>query len=132
MHIDYPFRFDAYGRTASTGEADHVRDMIEQLLFTSPGERVNRPDFGSGLLQMVFSPNSPEIAAALQFTLHAALERWLGDVIEIGALDVESQDATLRISLSYTVRQTGERRRDTFSTDAALPAAATAASGGVA
>ena len=69
MNIDFPFHFDGRGRTAATGDDDHVRDMIEQLLFTSPGERVNRPDFGSGLLQLVFAPNSPELAAALQFTV---------------------------------------------------------------
>ena len=95
MNIDYPFHFDSRGRTAATDDSDHVRDMIEQLLFTSPGERVNRPDFGSGLLQMVFAPNSPELAAALQFTLQAALQRWLGDVIEVRALEVSSEDSRL-------------------------------------
>ena len=63
MNIDFPFHFDSRGHTASTDENDHVRDMIEQLIFTSPGERVNRPDFGSGLLQLIFAPNSPELAA---------------------------------------------------------------------
>lgn len=114
MNIDYPFHFDPRGRTADTGDDDHVRDMIEQLLFTSPGERVNRPDFGSGLLQLVFAPNSPELAAALQFTLQAALQRWLGDVIEVGRLDVSSEDATLRVELSYTVRASGDTRSESF------------------
>jgi Bacteriophage baseplate protein W len=114
MHIDFPFHFDNRGRTADTGDADHVRDMIEQLLFTSPGERVNRPDFGSGLLQMVFAPNSPELAAALQFTVQASLQRWLGDVIDVGALEVASEDATLRVELTYTLRTTGVTRRESF------------------
>ena len=114
MNIDFPFHFDNRGRVAETGDDDHVRDMIEQLLFTSPGERVNRPDFGSGLLQLVFAPNSPELAAALQFTLQAALQRWLGDVIEVGALTVSSEDATLRVDLSYTVRASGDTRSDSF------------------
>jgi uncharacterized protein len=114
MEIDYPFHVDFTGRTASTGEDDHVRDMIEQLLFTNPGERVNRPDFGSGLLQLVFSPNSPEVAAALQFTMQAALQRWLGDLIEVEALEVTSEDAVLRVRLTYLVRRTGERRTDQF------------------
>ncbi|MEL6763593.1 MAG: GPW/gp25 family protein, partial [Cyanobacteria bacterium J06607_6] len=83
MNIDYPFHFDNLGRTATTPEADHVRDMIEQLLFTNPGERVNRPTFGSGLQQLIFAPNSPELAATLQYTLQAALQQWLGDVIEV-------------------------------------------------
>jgi len=113
-NMDYPFHFDPRGRTADTGDDEHVRDMIEQLLFTSPGERVNRPDFGSGLLQLVFAPNSPELAAALQFTLQAALQRWLGDVIDVGALAVSSEDATLRVDLSYTVRASGDTRSDSF------------------
>src|SRR6188768_4418716 len=97
MNIDYPFHFDGMGRTAATSDNDHIRDMLEQLLFTSPGERVNRPDFGSGLMQLVFAPNSPELAAALQFTLQAALQRWLSDVIEVQALDVSSEQSTLRV-----------------------------------
>src|SRR5258705_8900507 len=112
MNIDYPFHFDDKGRTAATSDNDHIRDMIEQLLFTSPGERVNRPDFGSGLLQLVFAPNSPELAAALQFTVQAALQRWLGDVIDVAALEVTSVDSTLRVELSYTVRSSGETRSD--------------------
>lgn len=114
MNMDYPFHFDHRGRSAETGDDDHVRDMIEQLLFTSPGERVNRPDFGSGLLQLVFAPNSQELAAALQFTLQAALQRWLGDVIDVGALAVTSEDSTLRVELSYTVRASGTTRSDSF------------------
>jgi phage baseplate assembly protein W len=114
MQIDFPFHFDNLGRTASTDDADHIRDMIEQLLFTSPGERVNRPDFGSGLMQMVFAPNSPELAAALQFTLQAALDRWLGDVVEVRGLEVSSVDSRLKVDLTYALRQTGETRTDTF------------------
>lgn len=114
MNLDFPFHFDARGRIATTGDDDHVRDMIEQLLFTHPGERVNRPDFGSGILHMVHEPNSPELAAALQFTMQAALQRWLGDVIQVQALQVTSEDATLRVQLQYVVLRTGEQRTDTF------------------
>jgi len=114
MNLDYPFHFDAAGHPATTPTADHVRDTIEQLLFTSPGERVNRPDFGSGVLQLVFGPNSPELAVALQFSVRAAIETWLGDVVEVQALEVTSEDSTLRIYLEYVVRSSGERRSDTF------------------
>jgi phage baseplate assembly protein W len=114
MNVDFPFHFDHLGRTATTGTDDHVRDMIEQLLFTNPGERVNRPDFGSGLLQLVFAPNSPELAAALQFTVQASLQRWLGDVIDVQLLEVTSEDSTLRVEIQYVVRRTGETRQDTF------------------
>jgi phage baseplate assembly protein W len=114
MNIDYPFHFDGRGRTALTGDDDHIRDMIEQFLFTNPGERVNRPDFGSGLLNMVFEPNSPELAAALQHTIQAGLARWLGDLIEVQTLEVTSENSTLRILVRYVVRRTGERRTENF------------------
>lgn len=100
-----------------TDEADHIRDMIEQLIFTSPGERVNRPDFGSGILQLVFAPNSPELAATLQFTLQAAIQRWLGDVIELRDLDVQSIDSSITIDMKYAIRRTNEEQTATFSRD---------------
>lgn len=114
MNIDYPFHLDGRGRTALTDDDDHIRDMIEQFLFTSAGERVNRPDFGSGLLQMVFAPNSPELAAALQFTIQAGLQRWLGDLIELQSLEVTSEDSTLRVVVQYLVRRTNERQSAQF------------------
>ena len=110
MNIDFPFHFDSRGRSADTDDDDHIRDMIEQLLLTSPGERVNRPDFGSGVLQLVFAPNSPELAGALQFTMQAALQQWLGDLIEVRALDVTSQDSTLSVDLKYVVRRTNQEQ----------------------
>lgn len=114
MNIDYPFHFDGRGRTAETGLEDHIRDMIEQFLFTNAGERVNRPDFGSGILQLIFAPNSPELAAALQFTIQAGLQQWLGDVIEVQELQVESVDSQLRVDLQYMVRQTQEQQAVQF------------------
>lgn len=115
MNIYHPFHFDHRGWTATTNDDDHIRDMIEQFLFTNAGERVNRPEFGSGLLQMIFAPNSPELAAALQFTVQAGLQRWLGDVIEVRAVEVTSEEATLRVAVSYLVRRTEEPRVATFS-----------------
>ena len=114
MNVNFPFQFDRLGRTAATDDSDHIRDMIEQLLLTSPGERVNRPDLGSGLMQLVFAPNSPELAAALQFTMQAALQRWLGDVIQVQSLQVTSEDSMLLVQLQYVVKRTGEQRTDTF------------------
>lgn len=115
MEIDFPFHFDHRGRTADTDRDDHVRDMIEQVLFTNPGERVNRPDFGCGLLRLVFAPNGPEVATALQFTIQAALQRWLGDVIEPRSVAVVSEDSTVRVAVEYVVRQgDGERRAAEF------------------
>ena len=114
MNIDFPFHFDARGATARTDYADHVRDMIEQLLFTDPGERVNRPDFGCGLRQLVFAPNSPELAATVQFTAQAALTQWLGDLIDIASLEVSSEDSALTVKISYALRATGQAQTATF------------------
>ena len=115
MNIEYPFHFGNRGRTATTSDDDHIRDMIEQFLFTNAGERVNRPDFGSGLLQMIFAPNSPELAAAVQFTVQGGLQRWLGDVIDVQAVEVTSQESTLRVGVKYQVRRTQDTRVATFS-----------------
>lgn len=114
LNIATPWSFDSRGRTVLTDTDTHVRDMLEQLLFTSPGERVNRPDFGSGLQQLVFAPTSPELAAALQFTLKAAIQRWLSDILELQGLIVTSEQSTLSITVQYIVRRTGEARTDTF------------------
>jgi uncharacterized protein len=114
MNIDFPFHFDNLGRTATTDSNDHIRDMIEQLLFTNPGERVNRPDFGSGLLQLVFAPNSLELAATLQFTMQAALQQWLGDLIDVQALEVVSEDSRLQVFLQYVIKRSGEQRTEIF------------------
>lgn len=114
MNIDHPWHFDSLGRTATTDDAGHVRDMMEQFLFTNPGERVNRPDFGSGLQQLIFGPNSPELAAALQFTVLAGLQRWLGDVVEIQALTVESNDSTVSVDISYRLAGSSDTRNETF------------------
>ena len=108
MNIAFPLQFDERGRTAGRTDDGHIRDMIELLLFTNPGERVTRPDFGSGLLQLIFAANSPEVAAALQFALQAALDRWLGDLIEVRGLEVTSDDARLTVDIAYAVRRTGE------------------------
>lgn len=112
MNIDYPFSVTGRGRTAATTDDEHIRDLIEQLLLTNPGERVNRPDFGSGLLQLVFAPGGPEVAAALQFTTQAALQRWLGDLIDVEELEAGSDDGVLSVTVRYVVRRTGERRTD--------------------
>jgi phage baseplate assembly protein W len=114
MDVAFRLRFDLHGATATAGRDAHIRQMIEQLLFTAPGERVNRPDFGTGVLQLVFAPNSPELAAALQFTIQAALQQWLGDVIEVKRADVESRDSSLRVELDYVVLDTGEQVSGTF------------------
>lgn len=108
--IDYPFHFDGLGRTAQAAPEDHIRDLIEQVLLTSPGERVNRPSFGSGLLQLVFAPNSDELATATQFLVQGALQQWLGDLIEVESTRVENVDSRLLVTVQYVERRTQQRR----------------------
>ena len=112
-YVDYPLHLDDGGRVASTGGDDHVRDMIYQVLFTSPGERVNRPDFGCGLLQQVFMPNSDVLATTTQFLVQGALERWLEDLIQVEQVQVGSEGERLVIDVAYR-RRDGERRQDRF------------------
>lgn len=110
MQLDYPYDFDSRGRTAETIDDEHIRDLIEQLLFTTPGERVNRPTFGSGVLQLIFAPNSQALASATQVTVQGALQQWLGDLIQVEAVEVQSEDSTLRVLVQYTVRRNQQRQ----------------------
>lgn len=109
MHVAYPLHFDPQGRTAETDEAGHIRDLIEQVLFTAPGERVNRPTFGSGLRQLVFAPANGILVVATQVSVQSALQQWLGDLIQLDDVRVETDDATLRVTVQYTVRRTQQR-----------------------
>jgi phage baseplate assembly protein W len=114
VHLDYPYGFDGVGRTAAAEHADHIRDLIEQVLFTAPGERVNRPDFGSGLLGLVFEPGGNALAAATRASVEGALQRWLGDLIQVEAARVRSLDSTLEVSVQYVERLTQVRRIEQF------------------
>ena len=112
--IDHPFNIDGRGRVAITNTDDHIRDMIYQVLFTNPGERVNRPDFGCGLLQMVFLPNSDALATATQFVVQGSLQRWLADVIQVEKVEVTNQGEQLIVDVVYIRRDSGQRQTDQF------------------
>ena len=115
MALSFPFRPDARGRSAESADDAHIRDMIEQVLFTAPGERVNRPTFGSGLMQLVFAPNSDTLAATTQFLVQGALQQWLGDLIVVESVQVEAQEGTLRVGIQYLIRRTQTRQTAQFS-----------------
>ncbi len=108
-YLDYPFAVTGSGRVATTEVDDHVRDMVHQVLFTSPGERVNRPDFGCGLLELVFEPNSDARAAATQLLVHGSLQRWLSDVARVEDVRIENVDTSLEVLVAYTRLMDGER-----------------------
>src|SRR5580704_16863879 len=114
MNLNFPLGFDGSGRTSQAAPQDYVRQLIEQVLFTSPGERVNLPDFGSGLLQLTFAPNSMEMAAATQFTVQGALQKWLSAYIKVQSVVASAQDSTLTVSVTYTPLNTGVSQVQTF------------------
>jgi phage baseplate assembly protein W len=115
MNLDYPYRFDGRGRTAEVASLDdYVRQLIEQVLFTSPGERVNLPDFGSGLLQLAFAPNSAELAAATQFSVQGALQKWLSGYIRVVSVQAQAQDAVLTVTVAYSLLNTDVTQIQTF------------------
>jgi len=113
MNVNFPYQFDGRGRTLDP-VADYVRQLVEQVLFTSPGERVNLPDFGSGLLQLTFAPNSPEMAAATQMTVQGALQKWLSGYIKVQSVVATAQESRLTVSVMYTPLNTGVSQVQTF------------------
>jgi uncharacterized protein len=115
MQLDFPIRYDGLGKTAACSEEKHIRDLIEQVLFTSPQERVNRPSFGSGILKLLFAPNSEPLAAAINLTVQGALQQWLGDLISVESVDVKSEDSVLKVMIQYTIRRSQQRQIAQFS-----------------
>ena len=114
MYLDFPYQFDGRGRTQAVNLADYLTQLVEHVLFTSPGERVNLPDFGSGLLQLPFAPNSLEMAAATQFTVQGALQKWLGSYIKVQSVTASAQDAVLTVTVTYTPLNTDVTQVQTF------------------
>ena len=112
--LDFPYHVDGRGRTAETDEDEHLRDLIHQVLFTNPGERVNRPDFGCGIGQLVFMPNGDALAAATQFLVQGALTRWLDSVIAVHRVEVAAEDSRLTVSVVFSKRSSGEARAMSF------------------
>jgi uncharacterized protein len=114
-NVRYPYQFDARGHTATADEDTWIRGLIEQVLFTAPGERVMRPDFGCGIAQLVFAPNSPELAATTQFLVQGALQQWLSNLITVESVEVLAEDSTLRVAVQYVVRRSQKRQLVEFS-----------------
>jgi phage baseplate assembly protein W len=116
--VDFPYHVDGRGRTATAGADDHLRDLIEQVLFTAPGERVMRPDFGSGLLGLVFEPGGPELVATTQHLVQGGLQQELGGLIAVESVEVSQDEGTLTVSVTYVSLQTQERTAATFARSA--------------
>jgi uncharacterized protein len=114
LQFAYPFRIDKNGRTATASDVDHIEQMIEQVLFTSMGERVNRPTFGSGINQLVFAPLSDDLVKTTQMLVNSSLQQWLGDLIVVQSVVVTSQESTLQIVVTYVIKQTLQQQVSTF------------------
>lgn len=114
MNVAFPFAIDRRGRTLAASYEDHVAQMIEQLLFTAPGERVNRPTFGCGLRRLLFEPNREILAATTGLLVQASLQQWLGSVIDVSGVEVEADDATVAVTVAYAIRSTGVTETRTF------------------
>lgn len=113
--IDFPFRPGPLGGTATVDEETHIRQLIEQLLFTSPGERVNRPGFGSGVQKLLFGPLSDPVVSAAHMAVQGALQQWLGDRVAVQDVTVETQDSTLTVTISYRVAGRSQPQTAEFS-----------------
>jgi len=113
--VDFPYHVDGRGRTATVGADDHLRDLIEQVLFTAPTERVMRPDFGSGLLNLVFEPGGPELVATTQHIVQGSLQQELGHLIAVESVEVTQDEGTLTVEVTYVALRTQERSAASFS-----------------
>lgn len=114
MQIAFPFKLNNQGLVATTDYNQHIYQMIEQILFTMPGERVNLPSFGCGLQRLVFTTNNTEMVAVTQAMVQAALSQWLGDVIQVATVEVRAEDSKVTIWIEYAVLISQERYRVKF------------------
>jgi phage baseplate assembly protein W len=114
MNLAYPYSFSNLGRTADVPDEQHVRDLIEQVLFTAPGERVMMPTFGSGVAQLVFAPNAIELASATQMLVQASLQQWLGSLIAVQGVNVQADDSTLTVTVQYAMLGNGQVQVQSF------------------
>lgn len=113
-YLDYPFDVSGRGTPNTTTPDDHLRDLIIQVLFTNPGERVNLPEFGVGVQRLVFAPNSETLRTSIQFLITTSLQRWLGDRITVEQVNVSSEagaENAVTIEIVYVVKATQQRQR---------------------
>lgn len=110
-HVGWPPRLDGRGRTAEVSADRYLRDLVEAVLFTRPGERVNRPDFGSGVAAAVFEGGGGPAATALQALVHGALQHWLGELLRVEEVTVTAVEAMLRVTVVYSPAASPDDRR---------------------
>jgi uncharacterized protein len=115
LEVGFPFQIDDRGRVADPPYAEHVRQLIEQLLFTERGERVNRPTLGAGLLELIFAPASAELIAVAEHQVASSLNLWLGEMIQVEAVRVAVSDGSrLTVTVQYLLRRNQQRQVAVF------------------
>lgn len=113
-YLNFPFRLTPEGGVAAADEDRHVRQRLEQILFTSPGERVMLPEFGAGVRDLVFAGNDAVLAAAAEFTVARALQTHMGDQVRINAVDVAADGPKLVIAITYTKTRDLQQEKTVF------------------
>jgi phage baseplate assembly protein W len=114
MYFDFPFRIDQNGRSSTTNEEQHIKNLIEQILFTSPGERVNRPNFGCGLKQIIFEPNSDILTVSIDTMIQSSLNSFLDHLIIVESVNVKNENSILEVTVKYTIRKNQRIMVETF------------------
>lgn len=115
MYKKFPFQFNLYGHISSTTYDLHIQEMLEQILFTSPGERVNRPDFGCGVELMVFGSTSPEILSVKQTQINSQIQKWLGHLIQVLEVKITTNENRVEILIRYMIYQNQQETTQVFS-----------------
>lgn len=115
MHKSFPFHFDVRGHIARCDDSAHILDMLEQILFTTPGERVNRPDFGCGVAAMVFGSTAPEFITVKKSQIHSQIQQLLGHLIQVNEIALSVQESRITIVINYTIFKNQQNQSAEFS-----------------
>jgi phage baseplate assembly protein W len=113
-YLNFPFGLAPDGSIAGVDEDQHIRERLEQILFTAPGERVMVPDFGCGVKDLVFASNDAVLAAATEFKVARALQTYMGNQVLISGVEVVNDEEKLRITISYTKTKDLQQQQATF------------------
>lgn len=113
--VSFPLRLDGYGRSATVPTDMAVRELLAELLFTSPGERLNRPQLGCGLIELIFDASTDELRAATQFQVTATIQQWLGDVLTVAGVEIRSSGAAIEVTVKYRLASGGDVMSTTVS-----------------
>lgn len=113
-NLAFPFRISSDGRPERVDRRTTLRHQLEQLLFTLPGTRVNRPEFGCGVQRLVFEGADIEAAATAEYLISTSIRRYLGELVSLDTVRVSVDDSTLYIDILYTRLETATEEAMSF------------------